>query len=54
MPKIKFGFSVSEITVHDFCSVIEANYTIDPKFNKKYLDLSNIDWEVMIINSRSK
>lgn len=53
MPKTKFAFSVRDITIHDFCSFLEANYVKDPEFNKEFLDLSDIDWQQMIYNSRS-
>lgn len=51
IPNLKFGFSLNSITAHTFLTFIDQNYCRDPNFVYNKLDLNDIDWKQLIINS---
>lgn len=51
-PRLRFGFSLNEISLHQFCTFIDKNHERDNQYVQKYIDFNGIDWEELIHNSR--
>lgn len=53
IPRIKFGISVNNVSIHAMCTFINRMNRNNPKFMQDKVELQDVDWVQLICNSQN-